>query len=191
MHFVCWFIMLIMVSSLVMSIMGRLSFTLSAGRSETTQTTYSVIGSDPSESPSGLSVSIPGDSIYVHSADSTLDPLIHVGLSLIYAVWMVPLLLSIWFLSRVFANVSAGNIFVEKNAVYLFYYGLLQFFEALPVPLLRLLICRIISRLSTDSISLGTGSSMLSFLISGITFLIAAFIIYHGIHLQDEVDHTL
>lgn len=191
MHFVCWFIMLIMVSCMVMSFMGHLSFHLSTGRGETTQTTYSVIGSDSSESQFGLSVSISGDSIYVHSSDDVPDLLTHLGLSLIYAVWMVPLLLSIWFLSRVFANVSAGKIFVEQNALCLLYYGLLQFFEALPVPLLKLLICEIINRFSEDSISISTGASILSFLTTGTAFLIASYIIHHGIHLQDEVDHTL
>lgn len=191
MHFVCCFVMLVMVSCMVMSFMGHLSFYLSAGGGETVQTTYSIISSDPSESPFGLNVSISGDSIHVYSSDDVPDLLTHLGLSLIYAVWMIPLLLSIWFLSRVFANVSAGKIFVEQNALCLLYYGLLQFFEALPVPLLKLLICEIINRFSEDSVGISTGASSLSFLTSGTAFLIAAYIIHHGIHLQDEVDHTL
>ena len=32
---------------------------------------------------------------------------------------------------------------------------------------------------------------MLSALIPGIAFLVAAYIIHYGVHLQDEVDHTL
>ena len=45
--------------------------------------------------------------------------------------------------------------------------------------------------ISVDSLSIGTGSTMLNDLIPSLAFIVAAYIIHYGISLQDEVDHTL
>ena len=74
------------------------------------------------------------------------------GLSLMYAVTIVPAILGFWFLSRVFTNVSNGQIFTEKNAVYLLYYGVIQFITALFVPFIKLFICFLINSISSDQI---------------------------------------
>ena len=39
--------------------------------------------------------------------------------------------------------------------------------------------------------SIATGQGVLNTVISGIAFIVAAYIIHYGVHLQDEVDHTL
>ncbi|MCI8302283.1 MAG: hypothetical protein HFF68_05910, partial [Oscillospiraceae bacterium] len=76
-------------------------------------------------------------------------------------------------------------------ASFLLYYGLLQFFGAVFVPFIKLLICWLASLASDGRITISTGQNMLSALIPGIAFLVAAYIIHYGVHLQDEVDHTL
>ena len=94
-------------------------------------------------------------------------------------------------MSRVFSNIHKGQIFTEENASYLLYYGLLQFFVAVFVPFLKLLICWLTNLVSANRVSIATGQSMFSTLISSIVFLVSAYIIHYGVHLQDEVDHTL
>ncbi len=56
------------------------------------------------------------DSIHVWSDDGNqIDPRIQIGLSLMYAVTTVPIMLAYWFLSRLFANIHRGQIFTEQN----------------------------------------------------------------------------
>ena len=45
-----------------------------------------------------------------------IDLITQIGLSAMYAVNVIPLILGFWFLSRMFNNVSKGQIFVEQNA---------------------------------------------------------------------------
>ena len=138
-----------------------------------------------------MTVNMAGDSVYVNSTDDVIDPTIQIGLSLMYAIHIVPLIFAYWFLGKVFANVAKGKIFVEKNAAYLLRYGVINFLVALLVPFIKLLICQLINLISVDSLSIGTGSTMLNDLILSIAFIVAAYIIHYGITLQDEVDHTL
>ena len=71
-----------------------------------------------------------GDDIRVWTNDDDqIDLKIQIGLSLMYAVNSVPMIIAFWFLSRVFSNIRKGQIFTEQNASYLLYYGLLQFFR--------------------------------------------------------------
>ena len=109
----------------------------------------------------------------------------------IYAVTTVPIMLAYWFLSRLVANIHRGQIFTEQNASCLLWYGLLQFFTALLVPFIKLLICWLTNLVAEGRVSIGTGQSMLSTLVPSIAFIVAAYIIHYGVGLQDEVDHTL
>ena len=114
-----------------------------------------------------------------------------IGLALMYAVQTVPIMLALWFLSRVFSNVQRGRIFIEENASGLRSYGLLQFFVAVFVPFLKLMICWLTNLVSNDRISISTGQAMFNMLFPSVAFLVAAYIIHYGVHLQDEADHTL
>lgn len=187
--YVCYLTMLFFALCLVLSFMGRQSFTLHTGSEVYENAIYAEENHD---SPShNMTVSMAGDSLHVNSNDTVIDPIIQIGLSLMYTINIVPLIIAYWFLSKVFANISNGKIFVEKNASYLLFYGLIRFGVALFVPFIKLLICEIINLLSVDSLSIGTGSAMLNDLIPSIAFIVAAYIIHYGISLQDEVDHTL
>ncbi|MCI8527310.1 MAG: DUF2975 domain-containing protein, partial [Oscillospiraceae bacterium] len=96
-----------------------------------------------------------------------------------------------WFLSRVFSNINKGEIFTEQNSSYLLYYGILQFSVAVFVPFIKLLICWLTNLVSNGQMSISTGQTMFNMLIPSIAFIVAAYIIHYGVHLQDEVDHTL
>lgn len=133
-----------------------------------------------------------GDDIHVWTNDNDqIDLTIHIGLSLIYVVHIVPMIFAYWFLSHVFSNINKGEIFTKQNSSYLLYYGILQFSAAVIVPFIKLLICWLINLISNGRMSISTGQAMFNMLISSIAFIVAAYIIHYGVHLQDEVDHTL
>lgn len=139
----------------------------------------------------GFTVSINDDIHVWTNDDDKIDFKTQVGISIMYATNAVPLIVAFWFLSQVFSNVSRGYIFTEKNALYLLYYGLLQFFASLIVPFIKLFICYLVNLVSDSRLSISTGHTIVNTLIPSIAFIVAAYIIHYGIHLQDEVDHTL
>lgn len=52
-------------------------------------------------------------------------------------------------------------------------------------------ILRLTNLVSDGRMSISTGQRMFNMLIPSIAFIVAAYIIHYGVHLQDEVDHTL
>lgn len=134
-----------------------------------------------------------GDSLRVHAAanDGTIGLFTYGVIVFIYAINILPLMAAYCFLAKVFGNVAKGEIFVEKNAQYLLYFGVLQLVVAAIVPFVKLLIVQIANAFTADRISLATGADMIGQLVPGVAFLVAAYIISYGVHLQDEVDHTL
>lgn len=187
--YVCYVVMLLFALSLVLSITGRQSFSLHTSSGSYNNAIYAEDDHNPSTR--FMTVHMAGDSVHVSSGDDVIDPTIQIGLSFMYAVNVVPLIIAYWLLAKVFANVAKGKVFVEQNAAYLLYYGLIRFAVALFVPFVKLLICQLVNLISVDSLSIGTGSTMLNDLIPSIAFIVAAYIIHYGISLQDEVDHTL
>ena len=189
MRITCYLAILILLLCLILSLMGRQSFRLRTS----TGTYENAIYAEENHAPQSRSLTVHmNDDVYVWANDDDqIELSIHIGLSLMFAFNVVPLILAFWFLSRVFTNISRGEIFTEQNAFYLLYYGLLQIFTAVFVPFIKLLICYLVNLIADGRINLATGKEMLSSSISGIVFIVAAYIIHYGIHLQDEVDHTL
>lgn len=169
--------------------MGRQTFFLHTD----TGTYERAIYAEENHAPHSRSMTVHmGDDIHVWTNDNDqIDLTTHLGLSFMYAINVVPLILAFWFLSRVFSNINKGEIFTEKNAAYLLYYGLLQLFVAVLVPFLKLFICHFVNLISDSQISISTGQDMLNGMVPSIAFIVAAYIIHYGISLQDEVDHTL
>ena len=169
--------------------MGRQTFFLHAKTGSSERAIYA----EENHNPHSRSMTVHmGDDIHVWTNNNDqIDLTIQIGLSLMYAVNTVPMIFAFWFLSRVFSNIRKGKIFTEQNAFYLLYYGLLQFLVAVFVPFIKLLICWLTNLVSDSRMSISTGQSMFSTLISSIAFIVAAYIIHYGVHLQDEVDHTL
>lgn len=185
----CYFVLCFYLLSLVLSVIGRQSFTLHdrAGTHE------HAIYAEENHAAHSRSLTVhTGDSIHVLAAPSgKVDFPVHLGLTLIYAAHILPMLLAFWFLGRVFSNVSQGQIFTEDNAACLLYYGLLQFSEGVFVPWIKLLLAFLTNLVAEGRIDLATGQDSLNMLFPSIAFLVAAYIIHYGVHLQDEVDHTL
>ena len=187
--FACYFVICFYVLCTVLSFMGRQSFFL-----HTKMGTYErAIYAEENHAAHSRSMTVfTGDDVHVWTNDNDqIDLTIQIGLSLMYAVHIVPMIFAYWFLSRVFSNINKGHIFTEKNSSYLLYYGMLQFSVAVFVPFIKLLICWLTNLISNGRMSISTGQAMFNMLIPSIAFIVAAYIIHYGVHLQDEVDHTL
>lgn len=185
----CYVIMCFLILCTVVSFMGRLSFTLHTGAGTFEHAIYA----EEQHTPHSRSLTVSmGDDIHVWTnSKGGIDPKIQIALSLMYAVHTLPMLLAFWFLSRVCTNISRGQIFTDANASGLLYYGLLQFFEAIFAPPIKLLLCWLTNLTADGRIDIATGTASLNMLISSVAFIVAAYIIHYGVHLQDEVDHTL
>lgn len=185
----CYFAICFFVLCMVLVFMGRLTFFLHTNKGSFERAIYAE--KDHGEHSRGMTVQM-GDDIRVWTnSDGNIDLTIQIGISLMYAVYAVPVIFAFWFLSRVFSNIQEGKIFTEQNASCLLYYGLLQFFAAVFVPFVRLLICWLVNLVSDSRMSIATGQDMFNMLIPSIAFMVAAYIVHYGVHLQDEVDHTL
>ena len=189
MKFACYFVICFYVLCTVLSFMGRQTFFLHTK----TGTFERAIYAEENHNSHSRSMTVhTSDDIHVWTNDNDrIDPTIQIGLSFMYAINMVPMIFAYWFLSRVFSNINKGEIFTEQNSSYLLYYGLLQFSVAVFVPFIKLLICWLINLVSNGRVSISTGQTMFNMLIPSIAFIVAAYIIHYGVHLQDKVDHTL
>lgn len=190
MRIVCYLVMLFFALCLILSFMGRQTFRLHTSTGTYDDAIYAE--EDHEWTSRGMVVHMSDDDVYVWANDDDqIDLSIQIALSLMFAFSVVPLIFAFWFLSRVFTNISKGQIFTEQNALCLLYYGLIQFFAAILVPFIKLLIAHIVNLFADGRVSLSTGRGMLEGIIPSIAFIVAAYIIHYGIHLQDEVDHTL
>ncbi len=189
MKFVCYFLICFYILCTIVSFMGRQTFFLHARGGSFERAIYAE--ENHNSHSRSMTVSM-GDDIHVWTNDrNQIDLTIQIGLSLMFAVHTVPMIVAFWFLSRVCSNIQQGQIFTEKNASYLLYYGLLQGSVAVFAPLVKLLICWLANLVSDSRMSIATGQDAFNMLIPGVGFMIAAYIIHYGVHLQDEVDHTL
>ncbi len=192
MKLACYFLIVFLALCTVLSFMGRQTFSLHTKAGTFERAIYAEENHDPDSRTFRAMTVYMGDDIHVWTNDNDqIDLTIQIGLSLMYAIHTVPMIFAFWFLSRVFSNIREGQIFTEQNAFYLLYYGLLQFSEAVFVPFIKLLICWLSNLVSDGRMSIATGQTTFNMLIPSIAFIIAAYIISYGVHLQDEVDHTL
>ena len=187
--FACYFAICFYALCTVLSFMGRQTFFL---HTKTGNFERAIYAEENHNAQSRSMTVFMGDDIHVWTNSSDqIDLTIQLGLSLMYAVNTIPMVLAFWFLSRVFSNIYRGEIFIEKNASCLLYYGLLQLFVAVVVPFIKLFLCWLTNLVSDGRMSISTGQRMFNMLIPSIAFIVAAYIIHYGVHLQDEVDHTL
>ncbi len=189
MKFACYFIICFYVLCTILSFMGRQTFCL---HTKTGFFERAIYAEENHDSHSRSMTVYMGDDIHVWTNDNDeIDLTIQIGLSFMYAVYIVPMIFAFWFLSCVFSNIDKGQVFTKQNSSYLLYYGVLQFFVAVFVPFIKLLICWLINLVSDSRMSISTGQTMFHMLIPSIAFIVAAYIIHYGVYLQDEVDHTL
>ena len=188
MKYVCYFVIFFFILCTVLSFMGRQTFFLHTKMRILERAIYAEGKYDVTRD---MTVTM-GDDIHVWTnANDQIDSIVQIGLSFMYALQTVPMIFAYYFLSRVFSNIHKGQIFTQQNSLYLLYYGVLQFSVAVFVPFIKLLICKLINLVSESRISIATGQAVFQMLLPSIAFIVAAYIIHYGVHLQDEVDHTL
>lgn len=185
----CYIALAFYVFGLVLSIMGRQTFTFHASTGTYDRVIYAQENYE--DDVEGMFISTQDGIHITPNREGEIDLTTQIGLSLLYAVQMVPAAVAIWFLSRVCANVYQGEIFIGRNARYLSFYGAIQIFIALAVPFLKLILCFAVNRMADSQISISTGQNAMQTLVTGVGFLLAGYIIGYGVGLQDEVDHTL
>ena len=189
MRYICYVIIAFMTLCLILGCMGRLAFIL---HSDSGIFENAIYAEENHASHSRSFILHMKDEIHVWTNESDkIDIAIYIGLSIMFAIQTVPLIIAYWLLSRVFSNIRKKKIFTEKNAYYLIGFGLLQFIVAVFLPFIKLLLCMLINLISSSKMEIATGHDMFSTVIPSIAFIVAAYIIHYGIHLQDEVDHTI
>ena len=128
MRYVCYFVIFFHVLCLVLSLMGRQTFALHTSQGTYDRAIYAEEDHDPTSRVFTVSVN---DDIFVWAnEEDQIELTTHLAISLMFALGAVPLIFAYWFLSRVFANISEGQIFTEQNASCLLYYGLMQMIVA-------------------------------------------------------------
>lgn len=186
---VCWFVIAFYVLCLALSVAGRQTFVLHTSQGTYDRAIYAEEDHDQASRSFTVSTT---DQVYVRANDrGGVDPATQAGMSLMYVVHALPLIGAYWLLSRVLGNLLAGRIFVEQNAFYLLCFGLIQCSVALAVPVAKILICAVSNLFAQSQVSVSTGQNVFSGLVTGVAFVVAAYILRYGIGLQDEVDHTL
>ncbi len=113
MKFACYFVICFYVLCTVLSFMGRQSFFLHTK----TGTFERAIYAEENHNAHSRSMTVfTGDDIHVWTNDNDqIDLTIHIGLSLIYVVHIVPMIFAYWFLSHVFSNINKGEIFTKHT----------------------------------------------------------------------------
>ncbi len=190
MNSVCYVIIALLLTILALSFMGRLEYNLSYNGENFPNAIYAE--EDHNFSSRSLTVSST-DSLRIRtqSEDGKIQLISLITITLLYTLQIIPTIFAFWFLSKVFKNVSNGEIFIDKNAQYLLYYAIIQIIVAVVLPFIKILIVQIANLFVTDVIMLSTGQNMLNQVIPSFAFLVAAYIIHYGVHLQNEADHTL
>ena len=189
MKVLCYLIMAFYLLCLLLSCLGRQSFRLTTAEEVYENAIYAE--TDHAPASRGLTVRM-DDPVYVHAnGQGEVDAVTQLALTLMFAIKVVPGIWAYWLLSRVLDHVGKGSIFTDENADGLLAFGLIQGVTALLAPFLRLGLCALANLLGESQVSISTGSDMLNTRALSVAFVVAASIIHYGIHLQDEVDHTL
>lgn len=187
---ICYLIMFLLTAILILSFMGRLEYSLTTTGENYPNAIYAEENHD--FDTRALTISSQDD-VYIstQSEDGKIEPVTYISLVLMYALAIIPTIFAYFFLSKIFANIEIGEIFVKENAHYLLYFAIIRIAVAVVLPFIKLLIVQITNIFVTDIISISVGSNMLNDLIPNIAFLVAAYIINYGVNLQEEVDATV
>jgi len=183
---ICYFVLLIFMFGMVLSFIGRQQFRLitSSGSYDNAILAEEKNNWQRPGNTRWLTIRM-NDDVFVWGADK-IDMTAKVAISAIYAVYIIPLIVSFWLLSRVFRSVKKGYVFTEKNAAYILYFGLIRIAASVLVPLVNIGIVTLVNRFSNSSMRINTGKGWLTELITSIAFIVAAYIIHYGVQLQDE-----
>ncbi len=189
-NFACYVMVALCIGAIVLSILGRQTFTLhdSTGMHELAMLADTEYGARDKR---GINITTdPVGTLHVYANDE-IDTAARIGISALVIVSVLPMFFAFWHLTKVLSNIKRGAIFIEENARRILYFGLLQLFSAVGVPILQVLICAVSTAISANELYVSTGQNMIAGIFTSMAFLVAAYIIRYGVHLQDEADHTL
>ena len=199
MEAVCYLVIAFFILTLILSAVGRTEFLLETSDGNVRGPVILADKDHDKASTRYLYLTMRETVRIATDSEDNIDTITKIALTLIHAVNVVPMIFGFLFLGGVFRNVRKGNIFVEKNARWLLYYGLLQLGAIFLFPLLKPCICYLANLVTESSINISTMRDMVYNIFQNITAVFfpsatciaAAYIIHYGIGLQDEVDHTL
>lgn len=179
--------------ALVMSAMGRMTFTLHGPDGQMKHAIWADMpyeaGTDFGSGSMRITLT---DEIHAWADDGGLLSMAQkIGLVLIMAARVVPMMAAYGALGGVLNRVSRGEIFTDKNARGLMAYGVIRLVAAVAAPFAQLGICSVVTAMGAGELTILTGQGMMNELLPSLGFIVAAYIIHYGVHLQDEVDHTL
>ncbi|MFI3237581.1 MAG: DUF2975 domain-containing protein [Lachnospiraceae bacterium] len=188
MKFMCYIAMLLLTGILILAFRGRLEYTVHTADGNYTNSFYT---QETSDSSTGVTTITSDDQLHIYSTDKQIEFVTFLSITAMYTLGILPLIFAYFLLSKIFANLEAGAIFIKKNADYLLYYALIKIAVTLLLPFIKMLFFALINKIGTDTIYISTGSDFLNDIMPSIAFLIAVYIIQYGVSLQDEVDATL
>ena len=109
----CYVVMVFFVLTLVLACLGRQTFALNTGTGFYENAIYA--GQDHEWRSAALPSTLATISSSPQTTGDQIDLATHIGLSLMFAAQSLPTLAMYWLLSRVFANVCAGECFYRAK----------------------------------------------------------------------------
>ena len=186
---VCYFVVAFTVLGMALSFLGRQTFILHTNTGTYEHASFSAASNGWMHQ--GMMTSSRGV-VQIHAyADGEINFITRAALSVAYVAFIIPLMLSFWFLGRLFKNINKGQIFVHQNAYFLLYFGLLQIMIALIIPFIQLAIFGLANMFTVSRITYLYNANLFSNALLPIVCIVAAYIIHYGVSLQDEVNHTI
>ena len=172
-------LILLLAIGLILSFIGKQSFTLQTSAGTYHNATFSDI--EFNWLPEGFSVHL-GDNTRVHACQFSdeVDFITHIGIFARTVVLVVPFMVSLWLLRRVLNNIHKRSIFTNKNADYLLYCGLMRILVFVFVPFIQIFISYV-ANLFTDSQIILSAQPSLATLFMGLIFIVCAHVIRQGI----------
>jgi len=186
----CWLMMLLAGLSIVLALLGRVEVALN-----TPQGYYEnalLAAEDPGASTRLFFIKLSGHDIRLTvTVDGGIGAAAWMGVALLCIIRLAPIGVCFFCMACFFGNVVEERVFVTSNAALLLRTGCVLLAASLIGPLLNAyMVPWLVSVFSANTLSVGVQLD-LSQMVFGAVLLVAAYIMYYGIELQDEVDHTL
>ena len=191
MKFVCYLMIVGLIIGLCLSIAGRQRFIMIAqtGTYENAMLAFAGRGWEGD----GMFAELPNMTVrlFLGPTVENVDLVSRISLSALFVLHVLPVIYSFILMARLFDNVSKGRIFIQKNAYFLLYIGLIRIAVNSLVPIAQLLLGAITEIFTPVRFFLTHNGGIITGSIQYVAILVAAYIIHYGVSLQDEVDHTL
>jgi hypothetical protein len=123
--------------------------------------------------------------------DSAISPLARIILPLMGLLRVFPFGFVFFQMSRFFANLAVGEVFVRPNAQLLLQSGAVMVIFSVITPILNAFVLPALLDVFTDNELWVAAQANFTSPFFGAVLLVAAYVFHYGIYLQDEADHTI